>query len=125
VAAGLGALHHERVHVRGGARLVRARHGHPRLRAGAAHARDHALVRQAEGEGHDRHRRALEQLELRVPVVVVEARQADGQPFGLEPGDVAREHVARRRGAGHEQVHAEGTARQAPRALDPLPERVR
>ena len=119
------ALHHERVDVRRRARLLGAGHGHPRLRSRRPHARDHVLVRQPERERDDRDRRALQQRELRLPVVVVEPRRAHRQALGLEPRHVAREHVGRRRRPGHEQVHAERPRRQLPRARDPLAQRVR
>ena len=67
--ARLSTLDDEDIGVRGRPRLLRARHGHPRL-AGQVRKR----IRAAERVRHRRDRLAREQRELRVPGVVVPAR---------------------------------------------------
>ena len=92
--------------------LGRRRDRHPRLRTGVAQLREHLARRAAEGERDDRDPLADDELELRLPGVVVVLRpaQRDPDPRGLlrQPGRVAldlpRVAVAGRR----EDVHPEG-----------------
>ena len=79
VTAGLAALDDERVRARPDRRLgLRGLgDGHPRHGAGRLHARERLRRRAAEGERHDADRRVLQQRELRLEGVVVEARPAE------------------------------------------------
>ena len=115
MAAGLHALQHEPV--RAGRfrlpRLVDVGHRHPHLAAGLLKPLDGSRGRATERERHHRDAVVLEELELGVPLVVLEARLAelDSVTLGLraQPLDVAL--VARGvgcPGSGDEDVHSEG-----------------
>ena len=92
VPAGLGALGDDGVGARGdgGLGLGRRRHRHPDL-AALGSAAITSGDGQPEGEGHDGGRALDEQRELRLPVVVVEARLAD---VALEPRQRRRRTTA-------------------------------
>jgi hypothetical protein len=81
VAAGLGALHDERVSTdtRRGTRLIRRGHRDPRLAARRVQALDERSFGAAEGQRDDRGHIRQQEFDLRVEAVVREQRSADWQ----------------------------------------------
>lgn len=87
MGARLLALHAQAYRARGngGARLLGGGDRHQHLGAVAGQFGEHAGVRAAEREAHDRHALATQHVELRGPVVVAAGRLAelDAVPLGL------------------------------------------
>jgi hypothetical protein len=117
VTARFDALHHERVRAGAGGRnrLILARDGHPHLAAGLPERGDDRGVRTAEREGDHGDTLRADEIELRLPRVVVVAGLAElhsvalglaAQRFGVatKATRVATRHTR------HEQVEAERPA---------------
>ena len=102
VAAGLHALHDERVRARVAreARLGRCRHGDPRLRPGGMEPPDHVGGRAAEHERRPTGTLLERQGELVLPAVVVAARLAERDARALALGPQLRRVGADRRRIG-------------------------
>ena len=104
------------------------RHGHPRLAAGVLDARDQLSRRAAEGERDHGGTLRGQELELRVPIVVVVAGVPDrragplrGAPQAIDEGLVAPGGRGR---PGDEDVHPERRVGQPAHLRDPLAQRV-
>ena len=122
VPAGLGALDHERVGT--DRRCPRASSGLVTVTHASPDARDDLRAGQPEGERDDRDRLALEQRELRVPVVVVERGRTDPQALGFKALDVVREDLGLAAGPGTNRFTPNGLSVSA-RVADPLAQSVR